>query len=73
LFWLRRILICTITSQGEGYPFEVNVSPGPKINGVILSDQIKSLDRKARNAELVDRFDEETLEKLIAKVRALID
>jgi len=43
------------------------------IHGVLLSDQIKSLDWKARNVEFVDRLDEETMEELIAKVRTLID
>ena len=66
-------LFCPITSQEKGYPFEVIVSSGSKIHGVILSDQIKSLDWKARSAEFVDRLDEEAMEELIAKVRTLID
>ena len=66
-------LFCPITSQEKGYPFEVHVSSESKIHGVILSDQIKSLDWKTRNAEFIDCLDEETMDELIAKVRTLID
>ncbi|MBN2079859.1 MAG: endoribonuclease MazF [Spirochaetes bacterium] len=66
-------LFCTITSKIKGYPFEVSVQSRSEINGVILSDQIKSLDWKTRNAEFIDSLDEETMSELIAKVRSLID
>lgn len=66
-------LFCPITSQVKGYPFEVSVQATSKINGVILSDQIKSLDWEIRNAEFIDCLDDETMDELIAKVRSLID
>jgi mRNA interferase MazF len=66
-------LFCPITSQVKDYPFEVSVQSKYKINGVILSDQIKSLDWNTRNAEFIDCLDEETMDELIAKVRTLID
>ena len=47
-------LVCPLTTQVKGYPFEVVVPPGQKAKGVILSDQIKNLDWKARNATLLD-------------------
>ncbi len=37
-------ICCPITSQVKGYPFEVNIPEGTPLQGVILSDQIKSLD-----------------------------
>ena len=44
-------LLCPITSQIKGYPFEVALPEGLPVGGVILSDQVKNLDWKARNAE----------------------
>ena len=41
-------IFCPITSQKKGYPFEVNIK-NKKIDGVVLSDQIKSLDWKKEN------------------------
>ena len=40
-------VFCPVSSQEKGYPFEVKIPPGHKISGVILSDQVKSLDWKA--------------------------
>jgi mRNA interferase MazF len=48
------IIACPITSKVKGYPFEVRLE-GNKIDGVILSDQVKSLDWKIRNAQLVEQ------------------
>ncbi len=41
------MLACPITSKVKGYPFEVPIIAG-KVNGVVLADQIKSLDWQAR-------------------------
>jgi len=45
-------LLCPITTQVKGYPFEVAIPKGLGVSGVILADQIKSLDWKSRSAEL---------------------
>ena len=39
-------LLCPITNQMKGYPFEVSIPSGHEVEGVILSDQVKSLDWK---------------------------
>ena len=49
------LLACPITSQVKGYPFEVALTAGLPVRGVILADQIKSLDWRARRAELAGR------------------
>jgi mRNA interferase MazF len=46
-------LFCPITSQVKGYPFEVSIPDGLQVSGVVLSDQTKSLDWRARKAEFV--------------------
>lgn len=37
-------MVCPITRQQKGYPFEVALPSGLAIEGVILTDQVKSLD-----------------------------
>jgi mRNA interferase MazF len=44
-------ILCPITGQIKGYPFEVPVPEGLPVRGVILSDQAKSLDWRSRGAE----------------------
>ena len=43
-------LVCPITNQAKGYPFEVPVPTGHGTTGVILADHIKSVDWKVRGA-----------------------
>ncbi len=66
-------LFCPITSHIKGYPFEVKIPSNLMIKGVILSDQIKSLDWKVRKAKLICKLANETLEEVLAKIKALID
>jgi mRNA interferase MazF len=66
-------LLCPITSQVKGYPFEVAIPDGLPVNGVILSDQVKSLDWKARNAEKACSLPEESTKKVLQRVKALIE
>lgn len=47
-------IVAPITNQQKGYPFEVALPPGLKVTGVILSDAVKSLDWRVRNARYVD-------------------
>lgn len=46
-------LVCPITSKVKGYPFEVALPAGGKISGVVLSDALKNLDWRGRNAEFI--------------------
>src|SRR6202521_1286841 len=49
-------LFCPITSQVKGYPFEVAVPQGLPVGGVVLADQVKSLDWRAREVEFAGRL-----------------
>lgn len=44
-------LMCPITNQAKGYPFEVGLPKGLPVKGVVLSDQVRSLDWRARHCE----------------------
>jgi len=65
-------ILCPITSQVKGYPFEVIIPEGLKISGTILSDQVKSLDWKARQAEFVDKLPGTTFNEVVQKLSTLI-
>jgi mRNA interferase MazF len=43
-------VLCPITNQQKGYPFEVAIPSGYPVTGVVLSDQVKSLSWQRRNA-----------------------
>jgi len=65
-------LFCPITNKVKGYPFEVDVPEGLKITGTILSDQIKSLDWKARKATFIGKLAEEIIEQVLTKSVTLL-
>ncbi|MFO7628590.1 MAG: type II toxin-antitoxin system PemK/MazF family toxin [Prochlorococcaceae cyanobacterium] len=47
-------LLCPVTSRVKGYPFEVALAEGSGVIGVVLADQLNSLDWRARKAKLID-------------------
>ncbi len=65
------VLVCPITSQVKGYPFEVELTD-MTTKGVIISDQIKSLDWRIRNAEFIEKLKLEKVAEVISKFSTLI-
>ena len=65
-------LLCPITSRVKGYPFEVAIPEGMEVTGVILSDQLKSLDWRRRKAAVITRLPEDTVAEVMQKVSTLI-
>lgn len=49
-------IFCPITSQVKGYPFEVKLPAGLTVTGVVLADQVKSLDWQVREAALIKKL-----------------
>ena len=64
-------LFCPITSKAKNYPFEVRTENG-KVNGVVLSDQIKSLDWRTREIEYIAKEAPERMNEIIDKISTLL-
>ena len=64
-------LMCPVTSQVKGYPFEVPVSAGG-VTGVILADHVKSVDWRARRAKKISRVAPTTLNEVLARLAPLL-
>jgi mRNA interferase MazF len=65
-------LLCPITSQVKGYPFEVPMPAGLAVRGVALSDQVKSLDWRARKVSRFARVPPEVLAQVMQRLMALV-
>lgn len=65
-------LLCPITNQVKGYPFEVMIPSGLKVTGVVLADQVKSLDWKIRNAEFCDKLPDAVVLEILKKLETLL-
>ena len=67
-------LCCPVTNQSKGYPFEVPIAPakGSKVTGVVLADQVRALDWRARNAAKIGSVTPQCLLDVANKIRALL-
>ena len=64
------LICCPMTSQIKGYVFEVVACRNPP--SVVLADQVKSLDWRARGATKQGRVSAEVLADVRAKIRSLL-
>jgi mRNA interferase MazF len=64
-------ILCPITTQKKGYPFEVDIPSGLKVSGVVLADQVKSLDWRARDATLICPLPARTIAEALEKLGTL--
>ena len=65
-------LMCPITSQQKGYPFEVRLPAGLPIEGAVLADHLKSVDWKQRKAAFIGRVRPELLTAVLNRIAPLL-
>lgn len=65
-------IVVPITNQEKGYPFEVRLPAGLKATGVVLSDAVKNVDWRARNARFVEAVPRALLAAVQERLRLLL-
>jgi len=65
-------LMCPITNRVKGYPFEVPLPDDIEISGVVLADQIRSLDWRARRAEVAATAPATLTAEVLGKLNVLL-
>ena len=65
-------VVCPVTSRAKGYPFEVALPEGLPITGVVLADQVKSLDRRIRQLDPVGAVPDSVLQQVMARLAPLL-
>jgi mRNA interferase MazF len=65
-------LCCPVTSHVKGYPFEVALPVGLPVTGVVLSDQVKSLDWRARKAKRIGKASPVVIDEVLGKLATLV-
>jgi mRNA interferase MazF len=65
-------ILCPITSQIKGYPFEVAIPSNLPIMGVILADQVKNLDWRTRKIEMICTLPEKSVTEVLQKLGTLL-
>lgn len=66
-------LFCPITSRAKGYPFEVALPAAGTVTGVVLADQIKSLDWRSRRVRFESKAPSRVVSEVFGKLGVLLD
>ncbi|WP_117169441.1 type II toxin-antitoxin system PemK/MazF family toxin [Paraliobacillus sediminis] len=65
-------VVCPTTRKVKGYPFEVALPDGLAIDGVVLTDQVKSLDWKARKIDIKGKAPDETVNNCLELIHTFL-
>jgi len=65
-------LLCPITNRAKGYPFEVALPNGLPVTGVVLADQVKSLDWGARQCTRIGVLPEHLVNQVLRRLNTLL-
>jgi len=69
----KMAIVCPITNTDKNHPFHIRLDEKTKTKGVILCDQVRTLDIKARNYEFIESISEEVLMEVIDIVYGFIE
>jgi mRNA interferase MazF len=64
-------VMCPMTTQAKGYPFEVAITTGT-VQGVVLSDHLKNLDWRERKVTYKGKASPAVLQEVTNKISALL-
>lgn len=65
-------VVCPITNQLKGSPWEVNLPPGVGVTGAVLANQFRSLDWLARKAEYRSDATTELMCEVLGRIEAIL-
>lgn len=65
--------LCPITSSEKGYPFHLKITKSEKTSGVVMVDQIKSVDIISREITFVEKADPLLLNRVLAVIDRIIN
>jgi mRNA interferase MazF len=66
-------IVCPITNTSKNHPFHVKLDKRTKTPGVVLSDQSRTLDIKARNYEFIEKIPYDILFEVIDIISGFIE
>ncbi len=63
---------CPITNSKRGFPFHLKVD-SKQLTGYIMTEQLKSIDYKARKIKFIEKATKETLEEVLAIIGSIVE
>ena len=65
-------IVCPVTSARRDYPFHVSIPQGEAVVGVVMVEQVKSIDFRSRNVKRIGPSPESVLQEVLALLDACI-
>ena len=65
------IFVCPISNTQRKNPFYVSIPKDEKVTGVIMADQLRSLDYRARNALFISQCPQELFQEVLARIKPI--
>jgi len=69
----KMAIVCPITSVDKNHPFHIKLNDKTKTTGVVLCDQARTLDIKARNFEYIENIPEDILSEVVDIINGFIE
>lgn len=66
------VTVCPVTNKDRGFPFHLQIPHEIAVTGVVMVDQIKSIDFGARRARFVSTAPSDFVEEILAMLDACI-
>ncbi|GHV57058.1 mRNA-degrading endonuclease [Spirochaetia bacterium] len=66
-------IVCPITNRDKDHPFHIKLDNRTKTTGVILCDQVRTLDINARNFEYIEHVTDDILFDVLDIVNGFIE
>ncbi|MHB1340355.1 MAG: type II toxin-antitoxin system PemK/MazF family toxin [Coriobacteriia bacterium] len=65
-------VVCPITSNTREHPFHVPVSPGAGVEGVVMTEQMKSIDFRSRGAARIAAAPAALVDEVLSIIDAVL-
>ncbi len=64
--------VCPISNTKRKNPFYVTILQNEVVTGVIMSDQLRSLDYRARQAEFIAECSDDLFEEVLSRIQPIL-
>jgi mRNA interferase MazF len=64
--------VCPISNTGRKNPFYVSIPEGAGVTGVIMTDQLRSLDFRARKANVIGTCPDRLFQDVLRRIKPII-
>ncbi|GAB4360515.1 MAG: type II toxin-antitoxin system PemK/MazF family toxin [Cyanophyceae cyanobacterium] len=65
-------IVCPVTNTRRDFPFHVTIPDGESVTGVVMVEQVKSIDHKARSVKRIGDAPESVLEEVLSILDACL-